>query len=149
MFYADASGGRDACWPWTGKVARDGYGRVARGGKQVIAHRLSWSVANGAPVPDGMFVLHSCHNRLCVNPNHLRVGTHDDNMVDMVAAGRSLRGERHPHSFLTASVIAAIRAATGYQREIAQRFGVSQSAVSYIKNRKRWAHVPEEAASNG
>lgn len=149
LYYADTSGGEDACWPWTGKVARDGYGRVARKGRQVIAHRLSWSAANGVPIPDGMFVLHSCHNKLCVNPNHLRIGTHCDNMMDMVAAGRSLRGERHPHSSLTNAAVVAIRAASGPQKEIAGRFGISQSAVSFIKNRKRWPHLVEEEACNG
>lgn len=72
------------CWLWTG-YRSNGYGKHAR----QYAHRLMWSVANQQPIPEGMEVLHSCDNRICVNPAHLRIGTQYDNMQDMVARKRA------------------------------------------------------------
>ena len=69
----------------------DGYGRFCIGSEQhahVRAHRFSWELANG-PIPDGLNALHSCDNRPCVNPEHLFLGTHGDNVKDKVAKGRA------------------------------------------------------------
>lgn len=71
------------CVEWAGLRFRDGYGRV--GSKQ--AHRVAWEQTYG-PIPEGLFVLHRCDNRPCVNPEHLFLGTNTDNMQDMVAKGR-------------------------------------------------------------
>lgn len=80
----------DECWPWTGRRGGRGYGRVGSCG----AHRLAWELTNGA-IPAGLWVLHRCDNPPCVNPSHLWLGTHADNMADMRAKGRSARGDRH------------------------------------------------------
>jgi HNH endonuclease len=76
------------CWDWKGCVNSAGYGAVSRGGKAYGTHRLSWELANGRPVPDGMDVMHSCDRRICGNPAHLSPGTRKANMRDMVAKGR-------------------------------------------------------------
>ena len=75
------------CWIWTGDL-RHGYGRVTMNYRAISAHRASWEYHVG-PVPDGMILLHTCDNPPCVNPEHLRIGTNQDNTDDMVAKGRA------------------------------------------------------------
>lgn len=80
-----------ACWAWLGKINkrhRYGYFYVPGTGGHVRAHRFAWALAHGQAVPTGMHVLHSCDNPPCVNPAHLRIGTREDNMRDMVNKGR-------------------------------------------------------------
>lgn len=86
----------DGCWEWTAFCLKSGYGWFGGKDGTEFAHRVSWVLANGA-IPDGMFVLHKCDNRKCVNPAHLFLGTHEQNMADMVSKGRSTRGPRKTH----------------------------------------------------
>lgn len=81
------------CWVWLGRLNDDGYGnisvRVSRGTKRTTkVHRLAWELANG-PIPDGLCVCHRCDNPSCVRPDHLFLGTHDENMRDMRKKGRA------------------------------------------------------------
>jgi len=79
------------CWLWNGHVGKHGYGTYTIGShpnsRGVTTHRLSWEIHNGV-IPDGMFVLHKCDVRSCVNPDHLFLGTHRDNMDDAKRKGR-------------------------------------------------------------
>lgn len=82
------------CWLWTGGGSRYGVftmsSRAKRSARSVPAHRLSHELFNG-PIPRGLIVRHKCDTPFCVNPDHLEVGTQQDNMNDMVARGRSPR----------------------------------------------------------
>ena len=79
------------CWDWVGARDTFGYGVIGRGGRgrgHTGAHRVSWQIHRG-PIPPGMYVLHRCDNPPCSNPAHLFLGTHRDNVADMVAKGRN------------------------------------------------------------
>jgi hypothetical protein len=80
----------DGCLEWQLSTTR-GRGRVTVAGKRMYAHRAFWELAMGQ-VPEGLMVLHGCDNPLCVNPAHMFLGTHQDNMRDMVLKGRSTKG---------------------------------------------------------
>ena len=82
----------DKCWGWKAGFNNKGYGQIGAGGehgKILKAHRVAWELYNDRKIPEGMCVLHSCDNRSCCNPNHLRLGTPADNARDMVDRGRS------------------------------------------------------------
>lgn len=144
----EKSGGPDACWLWrAGRFTGTGYGMFSVGGRIRRAHRVAFVLAHGE-IPEGMCVIHSCDRPACVNPAHLRLGTHTDNMRDMAAKGRDAgpRGEAHHDAKLSTADIPAIRSDTRVQREIAADYGISQSTVSDIQLGKIWRHVAAASA---
>lgn len=109
------------------------------------AHRVAWELRYG-PVPDGLCVCHHCDNPGCCNPSHLFLGTHADNMRDMVVKGRSNKGEKHGQAELTWGEVHLIRlfGLVGMtQRAIANRFHVSQTTVWQILHDKHWEETRE------
>ena len=137
----DKSRGPGGCWLWTASTIR-GYGQIRNGHKTLKAHRVAYERAYG-PVPDGMCVCHRCDVPACVNPAHLFLGTYADNNQDRSQKGRTARqrGEAHGMARLTEKQIAEIRSATGTQRDIGLRFGISQSHVSNIRNGHNWVEA--------
>lgn len=134
----------DGHWIWEGSrcgLKRE-YGQTTMKGRRMVAHRAVWLLLRG-PVPEGMELLHQCPFTLCVNPDHLRVGTHSENILEAVAARGSWapRGEANTSAKLTWDKVAQIReraAAGEMQAALAAEFGVSQPAISYIVRGKKW-----------
>lgn len=132
------------CWLWTGALCGKGYGaiRADRARRSLRTHRASYEMANG-PIPDGLHVLHRCDNPRCVNPAHLFLGTHQENMDDRARKGRKAKtsGVANGRSKITDETVRKIRAATGFQAAIGAQYGVSQTTVWKIKRGHSWGHV--------
>lgn len=135
------------CWEWQGYRTEDGYGQVSDGIRMRHAHRVSWELHNGS-IPEGLVVRHDCDNSSCVNPAHLRIGTHADNIADKVARNRQAKGEGNGRAVLTAADVRAIRRAYDAGEDpglIAARYPVSKRAIVYIGQRVNWRHLEEAA----
>jgi hypothetical protein len=128
------------CWIWVGSIMACGYGQIGFNYRNNYAHRVSYELHRG-PIAFGLQVCHSCDNKWCVNPDHLFLGTPQDNSSDMVRKSRQTAGEKNPMSRLTPELIQSILQAPGTQREVAAKFGITQPHVSAIRSKKRWAHV--------
>jgi HNH endonuclease len=134
------------CWLWTGSMVRSGYGRVSIGNKSVRAHRVAWALANETTMPD-QWVLHRCDNPPCVRPDHLFLGDVRDNVRDMISKGRAanLKGEAHGMARLDIIDVLNIRleyeSGEFNQHQLAQKYGVTQTAISQIVLRKKWRHI--------
>jgi len=135
----DKSGGDDACWIWTGRVDRNGYGHPWFMGKPQYAHRIAYMLSNERD-PAELDVLHSCDNPACCNPLHLSLGTQTDNNADRDAKGRQARGERCGHLKLTDVQVASMRAlwetGTYTKKRLSLLFGVSDTHVGHIIAKK-------------
>lgn len=124
------------CFLWLGYVEREGYGKVWHDGRMRKAHRLAWELANG-PVSAGLFVCHRCDNRACVNPDHLFLGDHQDNVDDMMRKGRKRTGVSIGRvlSDEDVSVIRLPLRSTTTQ-QLADRFGVSRGHIRNLRVRR-------------
>lgn len=122
----------DSCWLWTAKTD-GGYGRFWYEGRLVGAHRFSWLLANDE-MPS-LHVLHKCDNPLCVNPDHLFLGTDKDNHLD-----RDIKG-KNGRAILTQDQVKDIINSQEKQNKLAERYGVHESQISRIKRNKAWRHV--------
>jgi hypothetical protein len=138
--YADRGPG---CWTWNGTVAVAGYGVLSFNKKIIYAHRLAWKMYRGV-IPPGMYVCHTCDNRVCVNPMHLFLGTHLDNMRDKITKKRTPRGSQHHAAKLTDAAVREIKrrlSAGEVQSRLAEEFGVRPMCISATKHGKAWVHV--------
>lgn len=134
--------GPDECWPWTGPLERD-RGRLGKGGKHgglIRSHQAAWIVTSG-PIPEGLVVRHKCDFGACCNPAHLELGTRADNNRDALERGHLNTsgitfGSKPKTTRAQAEQIRALLAAGHTQRQIADQFGISQTAVSRINLRK-------------
>jgi hypothetical protein len=129
------------CWLWMGGENRQGYGQIGNGnGKDVRAHRVSWEIHYG-PIPDGLDVLHKCDNPPCVNPQHLFLGTPQDNMDDCCKKKRQAYGSRNFKAKLADADVIKIRQDTRFAKEIAISFGVSTNTIDSIRENRTWKHI--------
>lgn len=155
-FWKKVAKSKNGCWLWTAStLGKNGYGQFSSNGKTRSAHRVAYALTRG---DIGEFcVLHRCDARLCVNPEHLFLGTLADNNADRAAKGRSSRGDAHysrlhpeqlargdanGNAKLTEKDVRAIRASVNLQHEIAAKFGVSLSQVNRIRRGEYWRHLP-------
>lgn len=130
------------CWLWAQAPQPSGYGRVRIQGRSVFTHRLSWEVHYGA-IPPGMFVCHRCDTPICVNPNHLFLGTPADNSADRDRKRRQAFGSRISAARLTEADVIQIRSTQGMTYSaMARQFGVCKSTIGQIRRNQNWRLVP-------
>ncbi len=130
------------CWLWLGTAGtKGGYGRLRiEGTRWIRAHRFAWQLWRGH-IPDGLSVLHRCDTPLCVNPNHLFLGTPKDNVADMVAKGREAKGEVTGNHRIKAAQVPTIRADSRKPTEIAVDYMVHEKTIRDIKTGRTWKHI--------
>lgn len=128
----------DTCWLWTGATFWKGYGQLRLLGKLVYAHRISWELYKG-PIPEGSCVLHKCDITLCVNPEHLFLGSRLDNMLDRSLKGRNRSGRDK----LTKEQVVEIRESILSRVELARLYNVWSPCISRIRHNTRWAVLPQ------
>ena len=145
------------CHLWLGALAHFGYGifYYSKNGVRLSdrAHRVAWVMIHG-PIPIGLNVLHKCDTPSCVNSDHLFLGTHSDNVADMVRKGRQARGKDHGlkvggenHSKAKLSAAQVIKIREEYEPEVttcgtlARKYGVTRQSIFDIIARKTWREV--------
>ena len=139
------------CWVWMRGVAGPlhyQYGACNLENKTTRAHRAAWMIYQGS-IPKGIDVLHRCDTPLCVNPNHLFLGTHFDNMHDAIKKNRAniifkhrkFLGEENGHARLTNEIVKEIKSSNEKTKNIAAKFKITINTVSQIRAGVRWPHI--------
>lgn len=131
------------CHRWTGAYGQPGYGRFGLNKKTVDAHRVAWTLYRG-PIPEGMCVCHTCDNRACVNPDHLFLGSHKDNLDDCIRKGRFPFKTAGDNSDTPPEVIAELRAIKGRLKhgqmaELISKHGLSAGGIYKLRKGLRCA----------
>jgi hypothetical protein len=130
----------NGCWKHDSTPNKRGYGRLTYKGKRDYAHRISYRIHKGE-IPNGLYVCHSCDSPICVNPDHLFLGTQKDNMSDCKAKDRISpppihKGENQHLAYLSDDVIEEIRGFLKFskmpQKEIAKLYGTTPTLISRI-----------------
>lgn len=145
------------CWQWTKSTCPGGYGqfRAPRSFKVTRASRFMWAMVHGRKVPDHLHVLHKCDNPSCVNPDHLFLGTDNDNVQDMMKKGRNpnREGSNNGRAIINEEIVRYIRkryvcrSFVDGAPAIARDLGLDTSVVYRIAHRQLWDHVTDEVIS--
>ena len=125
-------GNEDKCWEWQGPKHNQGYGQLAWDGTQYKAHRLSWIIFNGL-IPRGLIVRHMCHNKACVNPNHLRLGTYADNAIDSIEIGAHGSQKLNEEAVKVIKWMLRYKPKRGLASKLARFYGVNHKTISMIR----------------
>lgn len=140
------------CWIWTKGKNLDGYGRIRVNNVKTGAHRLSYEIHKGT-IPKGVCVLHSCDTPACCNPLHLTLGSHFDNIQDMMKKGRKgdKRGSQNGKAKINESSVLEIieRSRHGENRsKLSIAYGLSKCQISAIVTGRAWKHIPRSLTPN-
>lgn len=138
----------EGCWGWKGHLDKNGYPLLKSGTggkefKETRGGRISWLIYRGE-IPKGKYLLHTCDNPTCTNPEHMFLGTPKENSQDMVAKGRGNKGSKHGNSKLDEEKIKEIRKMydDGYKVTVIMgKFGICGAHVRAVGNREVWKHV--------
>lgn len=131
------------CWRWTAYKNADGYGKFRVDGVSMSSHRFVYELEVGE-IPSDLSVMHKCDNRGCVNPSHLRLGTHQENIADMMEKGRNFvpSGHKHHNAKLNEESVLWMRSLAHLGcAKLGRLFGVTRANASDILNRKIWRHI--------
>ena len=134
---------KSGCWNWTGPLQKNGYGTTSINNKTRLAHRVSYECFREpiAEIPGyhGAVLMHRCDNRKCVNPDHLQIGTIQDNAADMVEKNRSLdqRGEKNHNIKWSDGLVRSIRADSRSSYKLSEETGIPASTIRAIRNNSR------------
>lgn len=156
FFWSKVDRNRGGCWIWKAGHFGTGYGAFSIKSTNYGAHVISFLLSGGTLTDEKPHVLHSCNNRGCVNPAHLRAGSQQDNVDDAMKAGthglalttfprKRAQGMKHGMAILTDAKVRAIRAE--YQPYVmsrvalAKKYGVSRATINQVLSRKHWKHV--------
>mgnify|MGYP003346091124 CR=1 FL=1 len=150
-FWSRVNKCESGCWEWSGGLDTNGYGRFTVDGKNMFSHRFSYHIHHPLTQPINsikLFICHECDNPKCVNPDHLFLGTPQDNMTDKVIKGRAVgahKGEKHHKAKLTESQVMEIRKRYSTERisyaQLAFEYGVNYKTIYQIINFKVWKHL--------
>lgn len=134
---------KTGCWNWIRRWNGNAYGYFWLNGKSMKAHRVAWILFKGVSVPKSIGVLHRCDNPPCVNPDHLFLGTAQDNTDDMMNKGRNVprRGEESSSHKLSTKQVLEIKSSTLLGVELARIYQVGPMQISRIRRGLRWGHV--------
>jgi len=133
----------DGCWIFLGPWDGAGYGLFSYKGFRDRAHRISWILHKG-DIQDGKSVLHTCDNRPCCNPDHLWLGSQQDNIDDMIAKGRAAIGEANGQAKLNDAAVTNIKKLLDnnlHHYRIAEMYNVDERTIRFIRDGITWRHV--------
>jgi len=138
---------KEGCWDWKGKSEK-GYPKMSCRKKlgANLGHRASWIIHYGK-IPEDQCVLHKCDNKICTNPQHLFIGTNEDNVNDMLKKGRNPIGSKVGTSKLVEKDVIEIKKLLHLGKtsvEIAKDFNVTYQAIQLIKKNINWKHITLE-----